>query len=53
MRPTAMMMMMLFVVVTDVVPSEERSGVPFELLYADALVLTTPIMEPLGRRLAE
>ena len=33
--------------------SEARSGIPSELLYADDLVLTAPIMEPLGRRLAE
>ena len=30
-----------------------RCGLPSEMLCADALVLTTPIMEPLGRRLAE
>ena len=34
-------------------PSEERNGIPSELLCADALVLTAPIMEPLGKRLAE
>ena len=28
---------LLFVVVTDVVPSEERSGIAYELLCADAL----------------
>ena len=36
---------LLFVVVTDVVPSEEKNGIPSELLCADALVFTTPIME--------
>ena len=38
---------------TAVVPIEERSGIPSELLYADDLVLVAPIMEPLGRGLAE
>ena len=42
-----------FVVVTDVGPSEERSDIPSELMCADALVLTAPIIKPLGRRLAE
>ena len=37
---------LLFVVVMDVVPSEARSGIPSELLYADDLVLMAPIMEP-------
>ena len=32
---------LLFGVVMDVVSSEERSGIPFELLYADDLVLMT------------
>ena len=40
-------------VVMDVVPSEARRGIPSELLCADDLVLTAPIMEPLGIRLAE
>ena len=44
---------LLFGVVMDVVSSEARSGIPSELLYADDLVLTAPIMEQLGRRLAE
>ena len=39
--------------VMDVFPSEARSGIPSELLYADGLVLLAPIMEPPGRRLAE
>ena len=43
---------LLFAVVMDVVPSEARSGIPSKLMYADDLVLTAPIMEPLGRRLA-
>ena len=37
----------------DVVSSEARSGLPSELLYADDLVLMTPTMEQLGRRVAE
>ena len=35
------------------VPSEARSGLPSELLYADDLVLMAPTMEQLGRRVAE
>ena len=37
----------------DVVPSEARSGLPSELLYADDLVLMEPTMRKLGRRVAE
>ena len=37
----------------DVVSSEARSGLPSELLYVDDLVLMTPTMEQLGRRVAE
>ena len=44
---------LLFVVVMDVVPSEARSGIYSELLYADDLVLMAPIMEPIGRRETE
>ena len=44
---------LLFAVVMDVVPSEARSGLPSELLYADNLVLMAPTMEQLGRRVAE
>ena len=44
---------LLFGVVMDVVPSESRSGIPSELLYADDLVFTAPIMEPLVRHLTE
>ena len=44
---------LLFGVGIDVVPSEARSGIPTELLYADDLVLMAPIMEPLGRRVTE
>ena len=44
---------LLFGVVMDVVSSEARSGIPSELLYADDLVLTAPIIEQLGRGLAE
>ena len=36
-----------------VVYSESRSGLPSELLYASDLVLMAPIMELLGRRVAE
>ena len=43
----------LFAVVMDVVSSEARSGLPFELLYAADLVLMTLTMEHLGRRVAE
>ena len=45
--------LLMFVVVMDVVPSEPRSGILSELLYADDLVLIAPIMEPLGRRVTE
>ena len=41
---------LLFVVVMDVVPSDARSGIPSELLYAGDLFLMAPIMEPRGRR---
>ena len=44
---------LLFVAVLDVVSSEARSGLPSELLYADALVLMAQTMEQLGRRVAE
>ena len=44
---------LLFSVVMDVVSSELISGLPFELLYADDLVLMAPTMEQLGRRVAE
>ena len=37
----------------DVVSSEARSGLPSELLYADDLVIKTPAMEQLGRRVAD
>ena len=43
----------LFVVVMDVVPSEARSSIPSELLYADDLLLMVPTMDQLGRRVAE
>ena len=35
------------------VSSEDRSGMPSELLYADDLVRVAPTMEQLGRRMAE
>ena len=44
---------LLFSVVMDVIPSEARSGIHSEWLYADELVLMAPIMEPLGRRITE
>ena len=37
----------------DAVSSEERSGLPSELLYADELVPMAPTMDQLGRRVAE
>ena len=44
---------LLFATVMEVVSSEARSGLPSELLYAAALVLMSPTMEQLGRRVAE
>ena len=44
---------LLFVVVMNLVPSEARSGIHSELLYADDLVLMASTMEPLGRRITE
>ena len=44
---------LLFAAAMDVVSSEARSGLPSELLYADDLVIMAPIMEQLGRRVAE
>ena len=44
---------LLFAAAMDVVSSEERSGLPSELLYADDLVLMTPTIERLVRRVAE
>ena len=44
---------LLFAVAMDVVPSEARSGIPSELLYAVGIVLMAPIMEPLGIRVTE
>ena len=43
----------LFVAVMDVVSSEARSGLPFELLYADDLVIMAPTMEQLDRQVAD
>ena len=37
----------------DVVSSEARSGLPSELLCADDLVIMSPTMEQLGRRVSE
>ena len=37
----------------DVVSNGTRGGLPFELLYADDLVLMTPTMEQLGRWVAD
>ena len=44
---------LLFSVVMDVVSSEERGGLPSEVLYADDLILMTPTLGQLGRRVAE
>ena len=44
---------LLFAIVMDVVSSEARSGLHSELLYADDLVLMTPTIEHLGKRVAE
>ena len=44
---------LLFAAVMDVVSSKATSGVPSELLYADDLLLMAPIMEQLGRCMAE
>ena len=44
---------LLFAAVMDVVSSEARSGLPFELLYADDLVIMAPTMEQLGRWVAD
>ena len=44
---------LLCAAVMDVVSSEARSGLPFELLYADDLLIMAPTMEQLGRRVAE
>ena len=43
---------LLFVAVMDVVPSEARSGLPSELLYADDLIIMAPPMEKFGRWVA-
>ena len=34
---------LLFVVVMDIIPSDARSGIPSELLYADDLVLMADV----------
>ena len=44
---------LLFAAVMDVVSSEERSGLPSELLYADDLIIIAPRMEQRGRCVAE
>ena len=44
---------LLFAAVMDVVSSDERIGLPSELLYADDLVIMAPTMEQLGRRVAD
>ena len=44
---------LLFAVVMDVVPREAKSGMHYEFLYSDDLVLMAPIMELLGRRVTE
>ena len=42
----------LFAAVMDVVSSEARSGLPSEMMYADDLVIMAPIIDQLGRRVA-
>ena len=44
---------LLFAAIMDGVSSEARSGLPSKLLYADDLVLMSPTMDQLGRRVAE
>ena len=44
---------LLFAAVMDVVSTEARNGLYSELLYADDLLLMTPAMEQLGRRVTE
>ena len=44
---------LLFAAVMNVVSREARNGLPSELMYADDLVLMTPTMEHLGRRVTE
>ena len=44
---------LLFAAVMCVVSNETRSDLPFELLYAEDLVLMAPTMEQFGRRVAE
>ena len=41
---------LLFAAVMDIVSSEARRGIPYELLYADGLVLIAAIMEQIDRR---
>ena len=45
--------LLLFVDVMDVVSCEARSGLPYELLYDDDLVIMAPTMEQLGIRVAD
>ena len=44
---------LMFGVVMEAVSNEAISGIPSELIYADDLILTAPIMEQPCRRLAE
>ena len=44
---------LLFAVAMDVVARETKSGLPFELMYADDFILMVPTMEQFGRRVAE
>ena len=44
---------LLLAAVIDVVSSDAKSGLPSELLYADDLVLMTPTIGQLGRRVAD
>ena len=44
---------LLFAVVMEVVSSDERSGIPSELLYVDYLVLMSSTMEQPGKRVVD
>ena len=53
MHQGSVLSLLLFGVVMDVFPIKAKNVIVSELLYADEIVLTVPIMEQLGRRLAE
>ena len=44
---------LLFAIVMDVVSRDARKGLPWELLYADDLVLTAPSREDLQKKVKE